>query len=213
MKLSSTGSLAVCVLAATASAAANIIPATGKTVLPRPALKAGPFHPGKPMPHSPARQRDRFCFVQTSRCGGDDAPAILRAFHECNNGGTVVLYADYTVASPLDLTFLNAVDVAITGTINFAPDIDYWSEHSFKYQFQNSSSMWRWGGRDVNIFGGGVGTINGNGQSWWEASVSNKYLLRPVLFVVDGLEGGSMSGINMVNPPMVRGWCRGPRDI
>ncbi len=51
----------------------------------------------------------------------------------------------------------------------------------------------------MNIYGGG--TINGNGQVWWDRVVTNTMLARPILFGIMGLEGGSVSNINMINPP------------
>ncbi|EXK80458.1 murein transglycosylase [Fusarium oxysporum f. sp. raphani 54005] len=167
--------------------------------VPRPEIKAWPHSPGGTFPVSPHRVKS--CYVKASNNGGDDAASILHAFHTCNNGGTVVLAANYTIASPLDLTFLKHVDVAITGTINFAPDLSYWTEHSFKYTYQDATAFWRFGGEDVNIFGHGVGLINGNGQPWYDAAATNTSLLRPVLFLVDGLRGGSVTGLRMIYPP------------
>lgn len=171
-------------------------------VLRRPAIKAHPLQPGKPHAVSPARDPNKVCFVTPSKTS-DDAPTILAAFQSCNHGGTVVLGGNYTIASPLDLTFLDAVDVSISGTINFSGDVKYWVDHTFKYAYQASSAMWRFGGRDVNIYGGGVGLINGNGQPWYDAFATNATLLRPILLVLDGLQGGSVSGLRMVNSPNV----------
>ena len=125
----------------------------------------------------------------------------------------MVLYADqYTVKTPLDLTFLEHVDVALLGTLKFGGTIEYWTENAFQYAFQNSTSYWQIGGKDVNIFGGkdGKGVIDGNGQMWWDAFAENDGLLRPISLVIDGLEGGSVSGISMVKPPNVS-FC--PNDI
>lgn len=199
--LQSTGALVVACLAATANAIAS--PHNGRSVIQRPEVKAWPLSPGKPHAVSPPRDPSKVCFVKPSCKGGDDAPNILKAFHDCNCGGTVVLDANYTIASPLDLTFLENVDVAISGTINFSGDVDYWVEHTFKYPFQDSSSMWRIGGKDVNIYGGGKGLLNGNGQPWYDAFASNPVLLRPILLVLDGLEGGSVTGLRMINSPNV----------
>ncbi|KAL1851009.1 hypothetical protein VTK73DRAFT_9564 [Phialemonium thermophilum] len=188
------------------AAAALVGPAAArKPPISRPELQWGPKTPGHPFPHSP--KRCRTCFVPSasgSSSGGegnDDAPAILQAFKECNKGGSVVLDGNYTIASPLDLTFLEAVDVVITGTITFSADVDYWVEHSFKYTFQNSSTFWRFGGKDVNIYGGGLGVIDGNGQPWYDEFAKNPTLLRPILLVLDGLEGGSVTGLKMRNSP------------
>ncbi|GFF57893.1 probable exopolygalacturonase X [Aspergillus udagawae] len=150
---------------------------------------------------SPPRDSYRYCFVKPNRRGGDDSGNILKAFHDCNHGGTVVLYSNYTITSPLDLTFLEHIDVAITGTISFGTDLPYWTEHSFKYAYQDLSAFWRFGGKDVNIFGHGIGLINGNGQPWWDLAPSKSTLLRPILFMLDGLHGGSVTGLRMINPP------------
>lgn len=172
----------------------------------RPILHWGPKTPGYPFPHSPHRHKT--CYVPgTPKFGHvgkkNDAPAILKAFKECNRGGTVVLNDDYTIASPLDLTFLEAVDVALTGTITFTNDIDFWVENSFKYAFQNSSAFWRFGGKDVNIYGRGQGLLDGNGQAWYDAFAVEPTLVRPILFVLDGLHGGSVTGLKMRNSPDV----------
>lgn len=177
--------------------------APAKASIVRPNIKAWPLNPGNLHLNSPARAADKVCYVKPSCVGKDDAAAILKAFQQCNNGGTVVLDRNYTIASPLDLTFLNAIDVAITGTINFSDNMTSWTGHMFKYAYQDSLAMWRFGGKDVNIYGQGVGVINGNGQAWWDAFAANAALLRPILFVIDGLHGGSVTGLNMRNPPDV----------
>lgn len=177
-----------------------------KAVLERPSLQWGPKTPGQPFPHSPNRHKT--CYVPSSSHSNkhkdvDSAPEIFKAFKNCNRGGRVVLDGTYTVASPLDLTFLEAVDVVLTGTITFSNDIDYWVENSFKYAFQNSSAFWRFGGKDVNIYGGGHGLLDGNGQAWYDAFATNPTLLRPILFVLDGLKAGSVTGLKMRNSPDV----------
>jgi galacturan 1,4-alpha-galacturonidase len=172
-------------------------------VLTRPAIEAWPLSPGRTHTVSPGRNPNRFCFVERSSKSSDDAANILKAFRNCNHGGTVVLDKNYTIESPLDLTFLHSIDVAITGTVSFTPNISYWLENSFKYAYQDASAMWRFGGEDVNIYGNGVGVINGNGQPWYDGLAANSSLQRPVLFVVDGLHGGSVTGLHMVNPPSV----------
>lgn len=113
----------------------------------------------------------------------------------------MVLDLNYTISNPLDLTFLDSVDVAISGTVNFAGDVYGWTEKTFKYAYQDSSAMWRFGGRDVNIYGGGKGLINGNGQPWYDEFQKNSTLRRPILLVLDGLQGGSVTGLHMINSP------------
>ncbi|UPK92414.1 hypothetical protein LCI18_003349 [Fusarium solani-melongenae] len=191
--------VALTYLASIADAVAG--PSHGHNSLARPEIKPWPHAPGGHYPVSPPRHPGRYCFVEPSQHGGDDAGKILSAFRECNYGGTVVLDKNYTIASPLDLTFLNQVDVAILGTINFSGDVNHWKKHSFKYAYQNASTMWKFGGRDVNVFGKGAGVINENGQPWYDGLAADPLLQRPVLFLVDGLHGGSVTGLRMDNPP------------
>lgn len=196
------GLLLSAVLSSAASTPA--LRSNNSSTIPRPDLKAHPLPPARPFRKSPARNAHKTCFVTPSAgLGEDDTPAILKAFHKCNNGGTVVLDGDYTIGSPLDLTFLHAVDVAISGSVSLSDDVEYWASHSMKYTYQNASAAWRFGGKDVNIYGGGEGVIDGNGQAWYDAFAKNSMLQRPVLFVLDGLHGGSVTGLKMQNPPFV----------
>jgi galacturan 1,4-alpha-galacturonidase len=61
--------------------------------------------------------------------------------------------------------------------------------------------MWRFGGKDVNIYGNGVGLINGNGQSWYDRFATNATLERPTLMVLDGINGGSVTGLKLRQAP------------
>jgi galacturan 1,4-alpha-galacturonidase len=191
--------IAATCLSLVSNAAAN--PSQKPSLLVRPEIKAGPHNPGRPHHVCPPRQKNKYCRVKPGKQGHDDAKSILAAFHQCNHGGTVVLDANYTIASPLDLTFLRNLDVALTGTVNFGTNVSYWVEHSFKYDYQNSSSFLKIGGEDVNIFGHGVGLINGNGQPWYDAMALDSAIKRPILLLLDGLHGGSVTGLNMINPP------------
>ncbi|KAI0419579.1 polygalacturonase [Xylaria grammica] len=194
-----TEATAVAVLATLAAATPVADTNIHKAVLSRPNIKPFPYNSGRPQPFSPLRTKS--CSVTALGSGEDDAPQILDAFHECNNGGTVVLDGNYTISTALDLTFLDGVDVALSGSIAFKPDIDYWLANAFRYDFQSSTAFWKIGGRDVNIYGGGVGVIDGQGQPWWDGFASNSSLLRPISLVIDGLQGGSMTGIRMINSP------------
>ena len=167
---------------------------------PRPSLKPHPHSHGKPPPHSPPRVQ--YCYVHAKGNGSDDSQALFTAAKACNHGGVVALMdAQYTIAKPLDLTFLNSVDIVIQGEVSFTPDIPFWTGvgNTFDYQFQGARLMIQIGGTDVNIYGGG--TINGNGQIWWDTMVTNTSLARPILFGIMGLKGGSVANINMINPP------------
>lgn len=55
------------------------------------------------------------------------------------------------------------------------------------------TSFFKLGGNDVNIYGGG--TLDGNGQAWYDLYASNIYTLRPVLIGVDGLQDSIISNL------------------
>lgn len=175
-------------------------PFTGKKPTARPQVKPWPHNTGRAQLVSPPR--DRLCYVEPAGDGDDDAPAMLGAFNECSVGGAVVLDGNYRMASALDLRFLETVDVWLSGTVSFSDDIDYWTANAFRLGCQNASAFWLWGGSDVNIYGGG--TLDGRGQRWWDVFAANPSLVRPILFVTDGMNGGTFSGVNMINSPNVR---------
>ncbi|OTB07966.1 glycoside hydrolase family 28 protein [Hypoxylon sp. CI-4A] len=174
----------------------------------RPSIVPGPFNPGKTIPSSPPRDEGRICYVkQENTTARDDAPSILQALQDCNDNGTVVFDGSYLIGSPLDLRFLKHVDILITGDIAFDDsDVYYWHNNSFKYTFQNQTVFWKIGGEDVNIYGDltlpeGKSVIDGRGEVYWAEVRANPELLRPMLFAIDGLKGGTMSNLRMRNPP------------
>lgn len=166
---------------ATSPVAAALRTRHGYSALPkRPIITPAPYGTGKDFPYSPPRDEGRYCYVEPGPANGttrDDAPEILKAFQDCNGGGTIVLDQSYLIGSPLDLTFLEHVDVVITGEVAFDDsDVYYWARNSFKYAFQNMSSFWKVGGEDINIYGdlsNNRSVINGRGQAYWEENSRN----------------------------------------
>ncbi|KAI0840402.1 glycoside hydrolase family 28 protein [Hypoxylon sp. FL0890] len=183
--------------------------ATGHAKIPsRPDVVPSPYNAGRAMPPSTPRDKHRYCHVkQGCHEKRDDAPHILEALQECNNGGTVVFDKSYLIGSPLDLRFLKHVDIVITGDIAFDDsDVYYWQNNSFKYTFQNQSTFWKLGGEDVHIYGDlaleeGKSVIDGRGEAYWEAVQTDTALLRPILLALDGMKGATMSNLRMRNPP------------
>jgi galacturan 1,4-alpha-galacturonidase len=125
----------------------------------------------------------------------------MKALHKCNNGGKVVFDADklYTVGTALDMTFLKHIDLEVLGKIQFTNDTDYWQAHSFKHGFQNATTFFQLGGEDVNVYGGG--TFDGNGQVWYDLYAEDALILRPILFGVIGLKGGTIGPLKLRYSP------------
>lgn len=116
----------------------------------------------------------------TPRASTDDLDDIsdefLDAIKKANNGGRLYLPKGQTfiIGKPLDLTFLNDIHVNLEGTIRFTNDVPYWQKNAFYHPFQRSLMFWKWGGKDIKIYG--EGTLDGQGQRWWNEFSGAEYV-------------------------------------
>lgn len=157
----------------------------------------------RPLHARPSPGRNKTCVAESFNDPKmDDAKNIVQAIHDCNGGGHVI-FAErqiYTIASPMNLTDLTAIDLDVQGTLSFpSTNLTYWQTAAFDLYYQNATSFFLLGGHDINVYGSG--TIQGNGQAWWDAFVTNKALNRPVLFAIVGMQGGSVSGVSLRDSP------------
>ncbi|KAF4822991.1 putative exopolygalacturonase B [Colletotrichum tropicale] len=160
--------------------------------------------------------------IRASRNDTDDVSEEFRkGLQDANNGGTLYLPKGKTfvIAKALDLTFLNDVHVRLEGEIKFTDDVAYWQENAFEHPFQKSIMFWKWGGKDIKIYGDGV--INGQGQRWWNEfnagigsilNPDNKYL-RPILFYVENTTNLEVEGIHMKDSPCWTNFIVGSSNI
>ena len=156
----------------------------------------------RPITAQASPQRNKTCLVNShGDLKTDDSAYILEAINDCNPNGHVIFLqkSTYIIGQPLNLTTLTNVDLDIQGTIQFTSDTDFWQKHSFRLVFQNATSFFLLGGQDVNVYGGG--TIDGQGQTWWDAFAAKKSTNRPVLFATVGLKGGSISDLSLTASP------------
>jgi len=114
--------------------------------------------------------RSKTCVVQAGGDpNGDDAPAILAAFDDCKSDGHIVFEnTTYYVGTVMNTTGLQHVDIEVNGTLLWSDDIEYWLGASLPIGFQNQTSAWFLGGDDVHLYGHGAGTLDGNGQVWYD---------------------------------------------
>ncbi|KXS20620.1 glycoside hydrolase family 28 protein [Gonapodya prolifera JEL478] len=159
---------------------------------------------------TPPCEEDRwFVQIPPSKNDTDDVSDFFeQGLRIANNGGTLWLLEGqtYIIGKPLNLTFLNDVHVRLEGTIKFTDDTKYWQANAFYHPFQKSLMFWKWGGKDIKIYGSG--TIDGNGQRWYNEfagleilSTGNTYL-RPILFYVENATNIAIEGINYKNSPV-----------
>ncbi|RBR05483.1 hypothetical protein FVER53590_30008 [Fusarium verticillioides] len=84
--------------------------------------------------------------------------------------------------------------------------------------FRNRS-FWKWGGKDIKIYGNGV--IEGQGQRWWNEFESgtgsilnpdNKYY-RPILFYAENTTSLDVSGIHLKDSPCLNNFIVSSKNI
>jgi len=87
----------------------------------------------------------------------------------------------------------------------FTDNITYWQNNYFYHPFQASISFWKWGGKDIKIFGNG--TLNGNGQAWYDGFAGREILdpnntyYRPILFYAENATNLHIEGITFTGSP------------
>ncbi|GIC93670.1 putative exo-polygalacturonase [Aspergillus udagawae] len=134
----------------------------------------------------------------------DDTPAILEAFHNCGNGGRIVFQnTTYHVNSVMNTSGLHDCDIDLYGTLLWGTNISYWLSHSLDVGYQNQSTAWVIGGKNIRFNGHGYGTLNGNGQVWYDyvKSVSN-YPRRPHALTVARASNSVFQGLRFLQSQM-----------
>ncbi|KAE8395750.1 pectin lyase fold/virulence factor [Aspergillus alliaceus] len=137
----------------------------------------------------------------------DDAPAIIQAFKECGHGGKVVFKpTTYYVNTVMNISWLEDVDIDIGGTLLWSTDIKYWLNHSLPVGYQNQSTAFILGGNNVRINGHGIGTLDGNGDTWYqwirEQPNTSNYPGRPHAITFSGLTHSVVRGLNFLRSQM-----------
>lgn len=202
MKL--TAAKALLLSAAALAAAASHLPPD----VPRSVGEFRQKHPYKPPPPPPHHGHRPVVTIRPSRNATDDVSAAFRSgLERANRGGTLYLPAGQTfvIGRPLDLTFLDDVEVRLDGEVRFTDDTAYWQGAAYAHPFQNTIMFWKWGGSRVRLYGEGV--LDGNGQRWWDEFAGRQILdsdnayLRPVLFYAENATDLSIEGIHMKDSP------------
>ncbi|KAM3524853.1 hypothetical protein MY4038_007564 [Beauveria bassiana] len=147
----------------------------------------------------------KLCYVPPNGNGGDDAHAIMRALnHDCRKNSIIVFSGPvYNIKS--NMTTMNMKDVHIHhfGRFLWSTDIEYWRSLSMPVGFQNQSTVWYFGGDNVTLDGHGVGTLDGNGQVWYDWAKNQGNLpRRPMMINWRGLTNSKILGMRFVQSQM-----------
>lgn len=164
-----------------------------------------PHYGGQGYPHKDGCTKT--CVVDNSH--NDTAGAIEQAFLDCgheeapNRGRVVFKNETYNVRSVMNTTGLSNVDVDIYGTLLWDTNLIYWLNHSLPVGYQNQSSAWLFGGENVHWDGHGSGTLDGNGQTWYDfINGTNNYPGRPHAITYTGMKDSSIKGHRFVQSQM-----------
>jgi hypothetical protein len=87
--------------------------------------------------------------------------------------------------------------------MQWGTNISYWLSHSLDVGYQNQSTAWVIGGKNIRFNGHGYGTLNGNGQVWYDyvKSVSN-YPRRPHALTVARASNSVFQGLRFLQSQM-----------
>uniref|UniRef100_A0A0W0FB86 galacturonan 1,4-alpha-galacturonidase n=1 Tax=Moniliophthora roreri TaxID=221103 RepID=A0A0W0FB86_MONRR len=129
---------------------------------------------------------------------GDDAAQFREAGHSCSVV-TIPQNTTLNIATMLDMTGLSDTHISLEGTIRFKPDIGYWLANAHQIEFQNQSTFWLLGGKNIVLNGGG--TIDGAGQAWYDRLASNSTLQRPISLTIFQGTNVVIEDITMINSP------------
>ncbi|KII83966.1 glycoside hydrolase family 28 protein [Plicaturopsis crispa FD-325 SS-3] len=162
------------------------------------------------------------CVVHALGDGQDDGPSILAAFQNCSTNARIELIGNYTVGTALNTTDLKNVEIFWTGNITYTPNITYWSPASFFLTYQNATTSWLLGGENIYLHGGG--TLDSNGQIWWDymannpgsggvAGGSSRAFARPVPLTVFNAKNVLIHGLRSVNSPFWHNFVVGSENV
>ncbi|OAA63131.1 exo-polygalacturonase [Cordyceps fumosorosea ARSEF 2679] len=145
------------------------------------------------------------CFVLPDLAGGDDAPAIMRALnYDCRKRSVVVFPGPvYHIESNMTTVDMDDVEIHHYGRFLWSPDVDYWRSVSMPVGFQNQTTVWYFGGDRVSLDGHGLGTLDGNGQVWydWARGLGN-LPRRPMMVNFRRLTNSRVAGMRFVQSQM-----------
>ncbi|KAK5082513.1 hypothetical protein LTR70_008206 [Exophiala xenobiotica] len=135
---------------------------------------------------------------------GDDSPAILAAFNECKRDGHIIFEnTTYYIGIVMKTTGLKDVDIEVKGTLLWSTNIDYWLKNSLFFGFQNQTSAWHLGGDGIHFYGHGHGTLDGNGQAWYDYNGGQSNLHgRPHAITITDTTNSVIEGLRFIKSQM-----------
>ncbi|KAG8727045.1 hypothetical protein FRC12_022853 [Ceratobasidium sp. 428] len=149
-------------------------------------------------------KRGSQCILTPGGAGVDDSPAILNAFKQCGQNGHIVFQnTTYHIEKVMNTTGLLNCVVDIKGTLLWGTNISYWLNNSLPIGYQNQTSAWFLGGTNLTVQGFGYGTLDGNGQKWYDYTKGVSNLAgRPHALTIWGTKKSLFQGLRFVQSQM-----------
>jgi polygalacturonase len=111
-------------------------------------------------------------------------------------GGKVLIPAGIYLCGPLNMYAKTDLEIAKGAVLKLRNDVDDFPVSNGRYQNLISISK----ATDVKI--SGAGTIDGQGEIWWEKTTAKTLSLRrPQLLFIEGTERIEITGVTFLNPP------------
>lgn len=150
-------------------------------------------------------QGKAICIVKPDQNGGDDGPAISKALNKDCVSNSIVVFPGpvYNIKTPLTTTSMKGVEIHHLGRFLWSTDIDYWVTVSMPIGFQNQSTVWYFGGDNIKLYGHGLGTLDGNGQVWYDwAKSQGNVAHRPMMINWKDMTNSVVQGMRFVQSQM-----------
>ncbi|EIN11435.1 pectin lyase-like protein [Punctularia strigosozonata HHB-11173 SS5] len=145
------------------------------------------------------------CTVVPDSDGGDDSAAVIEAFQRCGHAGRVVFPPSQTfhIEQVMNTTGLSDCTVDLHGYLLWGTNITNWLATSLPLGYQNQSSAWFFGGERLRVNGYGTGTLDGNGQLWYDfVQGQSNYPGRPHAITIWKTRDSIFEGLRFVQSQM-----------
>ncbi|GAB0134682.1 hypothetical protein EsDP_00003043 [Epichloe bromicola] len=150
-------------------------------------------------------EKRQLCVVEPDAHGGDDAPQIMDTLNtKCRANSLVFMPGPtYNIRTNMTTLHMDNVRIDLYGRMLWSTDIDYWLSVSMPIGFQNQSTVWYFGGENVTWDGHDTGTLDGNGQVWYDWAKSQGNLARrPMNINLRRLSNSVIRGLRFVQSQM-----------
>ncbi|QPG94135.1 hypothetical protein C2857_004928 [Epichloe festucae Fl1] len=150
-------------------------------------------------------EKRQLCVVEPDAHGGDDAPQIMDTLNtKCRANSLVFMPGPtYNIKTNMTTLHMDNVRIVLYGRMLWSTDIDYWLSVSMPIGFQNQSTVWYFGGENVTWDGHNTGTLDGNGQVWYDWAKSQGNLARrPMNINLRRLNNSVIRGLRFVQSQM-----------